>query len=139
LALARHRERTSVSAKKSDHLDAMELANILRTDRLLHRFVARRQCGGPGDRRISPYQDAVWRRPPGQKAVTAAGAGMAVILCSARDVTQPDAEPPTGAFLARWRKTTPLPRAICSSPGGAKRPRTRPRTHLFLARWRRTT
>src|SRR6201988_4600854 len=31
LAVARYRERTSVSGKKSDHIDAMALANILRT------------------------------------------------------------------------------------------------------------
>src|SRR4051794_2786504 len=39
LAVARYRERTSVSGKKSDHVDAMALANILRTDRLLHRLL----------------------------------------------------------------------------------------------------
>src|SRR5215204_4992807 len=32
LAVARYRERTSISGKKSDHVDAMALANILRTD-----------------------------------------------------------------------------------------------------------
>ena len=32
MAVARYRERHSVSRKKSDHVDAMTLANILRTD-----------------------------------------------------------------------------------------------------------
>lgn len=39
LAVARYRERTSVSGKKSDHIDAMALANILRTDAHLHRML----------------------------------------------------------------------------------------------------
>src|SRR5215218_1704621 len=39
LAVARYRERTSVSGKKSDHVDAMALANILRTDQHLHRML----------------------------------------------------------------------------------------------------
>src|SRR3954470_1618624 len=63
LAVARYRERTSVSGKKSDHLDAMALANILRTDAHLHRML-------PEDsdlaRSVSvlarAHQDAVWRR-----------------------------------------------------------------------------
>jgi transposase len=63
LAVARYRERTSLSGKKSDHVDAMALANILRTDAHLHRSL-------PTDtdlaRSISvlarAHQDAVWRR-----------------------------------------------------------------------------
>jgi transposase len=63
LAVARYRERTSVSGKKSDHLDAMALANILRTDAHLHRRL-------PNDTDLArsigvlarAYQDAVWRR-----------------------------------------------------------------------------
>jgi hypothetical protein len=90
LAVARYRERTSVSGKKSDHVDAMALANILRTDAHLHRML-------PDDsalaRSISvlarAYQDAVWRRTklvqelrarlreyyPGFLAAFAAGSG----------------------------------------------------------------
>jgi transposase len=90
LAVARYRERTSVSGKKSDHVDAMALANILRTDRHQHRLL-------PDDtaeaRSISvlarAYQDAVWRRTklvqelraklreyyPGFLAAFAAGSG----------------------------------------------------------------
>jgi transposase len=37
LAAARYRERHAVSGKKSDHADAVVLANILRTDRAVHR------------------------------------------------------------------------------------------------------
>ncbi|HEU4946083.1 MAG TPA: transposase [Kribbella sp.] len=37
LAVARYWERTSLSGIKSDHVDAMALANILRTNRRLHR------------------------------------------------------------------------------------------------------
>src|SRR4051794_11213150 len=63
LAVARYRERTSVSGKKSDHIDAMALANILRTDAHLHRML-------PADSALARsitvlargYQDAVWRR-----------------------------------------------------------------------------
>lgn len=63
LAVARYRERTSVSGKKSDHADAMTLANILRTDAHLHRKL-------PDDSALArsvsvlarAYQDAVWRR-----------------------------------------------------------------------------
>ena len=36
-AAARYRERTAISRKKSDHIDAMALAGILRTDRAKHR------------------------------------------------------------------------------------------------------
>jgi hypothetical protein len=39
LAVARYRARTSVSGKKSNHVDAMALANILRTDAHLHRML----------------------------------------------------------------------------------------------------
>lgn len=63
IAVARYRERTSVSGKKSDHVDAMTLANILRTDRHLHRLLPQ---DSPEVRAITVlargYQDAVWRR-----------------------------------------------------------------------------
>lgn len=63
LAVARYRERTSLSGKKSDHVDAMALANILRTDAHLHRQL-------PIDTDLArsitvlarAHQDAVWRR-----------------------------------------------------------------------------
>src|SRR3954468_2190433 len=63
LAVARYRERTSVSGKKSDHVDAMALANILRTDAHLHRMLP---DDSPLARSITvlarAYQDGVWRR-----------------------------------------------------------------------------
>ena len=63
LAVARYRERTSVSGKKSDHVDALALANILRTDAHLHRMLP---DDTPLARSITvlarAYQDAVWRR-----------------------------------------------------------------------------
>lgn len=63
MAVARYRERYSMSHKKSDHGDALTLANILRTDAELHRLL-------PTDtdlaRRIAvlarTHQDATWRR-----------------------------------------------------------------------------
>jgi hypothetical protein len=39
MAAARYRERSAVTRKKSDHLDAMTLAGILRTDRDKHRVL----------------------------------------------------------------------------------------------------
>ena len=90
LAVARYRERTSVSGKKSDHVDAMALANILRTDAHLHRMLP---DDSPLARSISvlarAYQDGVWRRTklvqelrarlreffPGFLSAFAAGAG----------------------------------------------------------------
>lgn len=63
MAAARYRERRSVSRKKSDHLDAMVLANILRTDADAHRQL-------PDDSELAQavavparaQQDAVWDR-----------------------------------------------------------------------------
>lgn len=63
MAVARYRERHSQSRKKSDHADAMALANILRTDAPMHRRL-------PADtdlvRQIAvlarAHQDATWRR-----------------------------------------------------------------------------
>jgi transposase len=62
-AAARYRERHAVARKKSDHLDAMVLANILRTDRAAHRAL-------PADSELvqaitvlaRAQQDAVWDR-----------------------------------------------------------------------------
>ena len=63
MAVARYRERLSVSRAKSDHADAMTLANILRVDAHLHRKL-------PADSELAQtisvlaraQQDAVWRR-----------------------------------------------------------------------------
>ncbi|MFD6568888.1 IS110 family transposase [Micromonospora profundi] len=63
MAVARYRERHTVSRKRSDHADAMVLANILRTDAHAHRSL-------PADSELAravavlarAAQDAVWRR-----------------------------------------------------------------------------
>ncbi len=63
MAVARYRERSSQSRKKSDHGDAMVLANILRTDAHAHRTL-------PADTDLvraigvlaRAQQDATWRR-----------------------------------------------------------------------------
>jgi transposase len=62
MAVARYRERHTVSRGKSDHADAMTLANILRTDQHLHRRLS-------ADTHLAQavavlaraYQDATWR------------------------------------------------------------------------------
>lgn len=63
LAAARYRDRHAVARKKSDHLDALVLANILRTDASAHRVL-------PADTELvqaiavlaRAQQDAVWDR-----------------------------------------------------------------------------
>lgn len=63
MAVARYRERHTVSGKKSDHADALVLANILRTDAAAHRAL-------PADTDLAraiavlarAHQDATWRR-----------------------------------------------------------------------------
>jgi transposase len=63
MAVARYRDRYSVARKKSDHGDAVVLANILRTDRAAHRPL-------PADTELAQaiavlaraQQDAVWDR-----------------------------------------------------------------------------
>lgn len=63
LAVARYRERYSVARSKSDHADAMTLANILRVDAHMHRRM-------PADTELCQaiavlargQQDAIWRR-----------------------------------------------------------------------------
>ena len=94
LAVARYRERTSVSGKKSDHVDAMALANILRTDAHLHRLAARRLAGWPARSPCWPAPTRTrcggapnWSRScgpgcasitPGSSAAFAAGSGPGV-------------------------------------------------------------
>jgi transposase len=63
MAVARYRERSSVARAKSDHADAVTLANILRVDAHIHRQL-------PADSELvqaiavlaRAQQDAVWRR-----------------------------------------------------------------------------
>jgi hypothetical protein len=63
MAVARYRERRTVAQSRSDHVDAMTLANILRTDIHAHRPL-------PADTELArsigvlarAHQDAIWRR-----------------------------------------------------------------------------
>ncbi|MFE7333232.1 IS110 family transposase, partial [Streptomyces sp. NPDC057565] len=71
MAAARYRDRHAVSRKKSDHLDAMVLANILRTDAAAHRQL-------PVDSELAQavavlaraQQDAVWDRTQATNKLT---------------------------------------------------------------------
>ena len=71
MAAARYRDRHAVSRKKSDHLDAMVLANILRTDAAAHRPL-------PVDSELAQavavlaraQQDAVWDRTQAANKLT---------------------------------------------------------------------
>ncbi|UXY29925.1 IS110 family transposase [Streptomyces sp. HUAS TT20] len=71
LAAARYRDRHAVSRKKSDHLDAVVLANILRTDAAAHRQL-------PADSELAQaiavlaraQQDAVWDRTQAANKLT---------------------------------------------------------------------
>lgn len=63
LAAARYRDRYSVARKKSDHGDAMVLANILRTDLAAHRpLPADSELGQAIAVLARAQQDAVWDR-----------------------------------------------------------------------------
>ncbi|GLW58218.1 mini-circle putative transposase for IS117 [Kitasatospora phosalacinea] len=63
MAAARYRERHSVARKKSDHLDAMVLANILRTDADAHRQLsADSELAQAVAVLARAQQDAVWDR-----------------------------------------------------------------------------
>lgn len=137
LAVARYRERTTVSGKKSDHVDAMAVANILRTDAHLHRLL-------PEDSALARsitvlargYQDAVWRRTklvqelrarlreyyPGFLAAFAAGSGSGRGLSTtqlassdARAVLAVAPSPAEGMKVSKARVETALRR------GGRKR------------------
>ncbi|MGF6885657.1 hypothetical protein ABIA39_007426 [Nocardia sp. GAS34] len=71
MAVARYRERHSVARAKSDHADAVTLANILRVDAHLHRRL-------PTDSELAQaiavlaraQQDAVWRRTKANPSVS---------------------------------------------------------------------
>jgi transposase len=63
LAVARYRERHSVARAKSDHADAMTLANILRVDgHLHHRLPADSELCQAIAVLARAHQDAIWRR-----------------------------------------------------------------------------
>ena len=88
MAVARYRERHRVARAKSDHADAMALANILRTDAAMHRPL-------PADSELvqaiavlaRAQQDAVWNR--GQLSNQAALAPQAVLPRRAGRVPSP--------------------------------------------------
>ena len=63
LAVARYRERHSVARSKSDHADAMTLANILRVDAHLHRpLAADSELCQAITVLARAHQDAIWAR-----------------------------------------------------------------------------
>src|SRR5574337_1408309 len=63
LAVARYRERHSVARSKSDHADAMDLANILRVDAHVHRrFPADSELCQAIAVLAREHQDAIWAR-----------------------------------------------------------------------------
>lgn len=63
MAVARYRDRHTVSRRKSDHADAMVLANILRTDAHIHRpLPADSELGRAVAVLARAHQDATWRR-----------------------------------------------------------------------------
>jgi transposase len=72
ISVARYRERHSTARSKSDHADAMLLANILRTDAHIHRRL-------PQDSDLAQviavlaraHQDATWRRTKAQQELRA--------------------------------------------------------------------
>jgi Transposase len=60
VAVARYRERYAVARLKSDHADAMTLANILRVDAHLHRRLPADPCRAI-EVLARAHQDATWR------------------------------------------------------------------------------
>lgn len=126
MAVARYRERHSVARAKSDHADAVTLANILRVDAHLHRAL-------PADsepaRAIAvlarAQQDAVWRRTragnelrsllreyyPAFLHTFAARSGTNLARPEARAVLAIAPTPALGAKLTRARVAAALRRA----------------------------
>jgi transposase len=126
MAVARYRERHTVSRKKSDHVDAMTLANILRTDAHAHRPL-------PADSELvravavlaRAAQDAVWRRTkalqelrsllreyhPGFLAAFHRGGATNLATPEARHLLALAPTPAAGATLTPARIATALRRA----------------------------
>jgi transposase len=126
MAVARYRERHCVSRKKSDHADAMTLANILRTDAHAHRRL-------PADSELAQAitvlaraaQDAIWRRSkaiqelrallrefyPGVLAAFAHGTATNLASPEARAILAIAPTPAAGARLSQARIATALRRA----------------------------
>ncbi len=126
MAVARYRERHSVARTKSDHVDAMNLANILRTDAHAHRTL-------PADSELTraiavlarAAQDAVWRRTkatqelrsllreyyPGFLVAFARGSTTNLASAEARAVLALAPAPAAGAKLSKSRLSAALRRA----------------------------
>jgi transposase len=126
MAVSRYRERHCVSRKKSDHVDAMTLANILRTDAHAHRRL-------PADSELAcaitvlarAAQDAIWRRTkavqelrallrefyPGFLAAFADGSATNLASPQARAILAIAPTPAAGARLSLARIATALRRA----------------------------
>ncbi|MPY80175.1 MAG: IS110 family transposase [Actinophytocola sp.] len=126
MAVARYRERHTVSRSKSDHADAMTLANILRTDAHAHRTL-------PADSELAQaiavlaraQQDATWRRTKASNelrsllreyfpvflAAFAAKTGSALATAEARAVLAVAPTPTAAAKLSKARIATALRRA----------------------------
>ncbi|WP_433192147.1 IS110 family transposase [Nocardia sp. CA-107356] len=117
MAVARYRERHSMARAKSDHADAMTLANILRVDAHLHRRL-------PADSERAQaitvlaraQQDAVWRRTKASNELRSLlreyyPAFLAVFAGkSATNLAKPEARAvlaiaPTPAHVAKLTKT----------------------------------
>ena len=98
MAVARYRERHSVSRAKSDHADAMVLANILRTDCHVHRAL-------PADSELAraiavlarAHQDATWQRTRAVQELRSVLRG----VLPRRFLKRSQAAPPT------WRRRPP--------------------------------
>jgi transposase len=126
MAVARYRERHSVSRTKSDHADAMTLANILRVDAHMHRRI-------PADSDLAQavavlaraQQDAIWRRTKASNELRAmlreyyptflaafAGKSATNLASSdARAILAIAPSPAIGATLSKARIATALRRA----------------------------
>ena len=125
MAVARYRERRSMARKKSDHFDAMTLANILRTDSHAHRKL-------PDDSDLArsitvltrAAQDAIWQRTKATQELRALlreyypGLLEAFAGSGHNNLATPDARAilaiaptPQGARLTKARIVTALRRA----------------------------
>lgn len=125
MAVARYRERRTVARSKSDHADALALANILRTDMHEHRQL-------PADSELAQavavlaraHQDTVWRRTkatqelravlrefyPGFLEALAARGVTNLASADARAVLAIAPTPTAGAKLPKTRLVTALRR-----------------------------
>ena len=146
MAVARYRERHSVARKKSDHVDAMTLANILRTDIHMHRPL-------PADTELAraiavlarAHQDATWRRTrasnelrsllreyfPGFLAAFAGGSATNLATADARAVL---AMAPTPAAAAKLDEGSPGGRvAARRAPAQPRQARRAAAPAIFVA------